>query len=1144
MSDPFGLLNFLNTNNTIESEIIGLSSSTFLFLNEHYFNSSNSSIFLFDSSDNAFLAFEKSNMKNTIYFPGLGSNPYSSIVPSESLVNQRFLALNKLSKSADRFNIFTSYEAIHLYLPPKSYFDKDNFKISTSDIISPEDLKLKLVELGYQYTPSIEEEGTFTNKGEIFDIYPFNNSPIRIHYFDDMIEEIFEIDESTLKTLRDKPLDSISIFGSALEIINPKSILNLRNNLYRPDRKLKDKFDYRNEIFHKLSNGYFFDRYPIYISAFFENRSTLLDYVKGFTIYSFDHHEAAASFDNYLSELKDDYQNEIKDEFNPHVSPSPDFIYKNSIDEENIKVISNFDTNSNIKNKFYFKESSIQTFVRDNYSGTIKDKVAFNKILFNLIKDKLSYSGKLILSYKNTNTKIELDYLLDINEINSALGSRIDYINIPLDNGFFNSDSNIIVLSESDIFSRKIQKSVTKKRSNTADVFADQISTLKVGDYVIHKNFGVGKYLGIENLSSDSTENDFLTIEYENQDKVYVPLYKMDLVQKHAEGTNTVKVASLNSKKFELTKTRAKSSVKKLAFDLLELQAKRNSQIGFAYSEPDTIFKDFEKAFPYQETPDQLLAIEDVISDMQKRKPMDRLVCGDVGFGKTEVAMRASFKAVLDNKQVAILVPTTVLAYQHFNTFTKRFKDFAVNIEFISRFKSPKEVTKIISDVSSGKIDILIGTHKILSDKIKYQDLGLVIVDEEQRFGVTHKEKLKVLKTSVDSLTLTATPIPRTLQLSFLGIKDLSIIKSAPPKRQSIKSYVIKEDPNTIRAAIRKELSRGGQLFIVHNRVNDIENYAAFIKNLVPEANILIAHGQLAERELEKRIKSFYEQKYDILISTTIIESGIDIPTANTMIVDRADRYGLSQLHQLRGRIGRSDKKAYAYFVTPHDSNLSEIAKKRLKALQTYTDLGSGFSLATNDLEIRGSGDILGAEQSGHIEDIGLELYMELLKDAIHELKGEKPEINNDIEILTPFESSLPKSYIHDSGSRLKFYKRLSNARTLESIDNIMDEINDLFGNIPLAVQNLNQILKVKVILGNLPISSIKVGSQKITIKFNEELLAQKEKIRDQIIQLFMSRPKVYKLSPNFSVVCSFKDKVSIENFVEFADYVALQIDA
>ncbi|MEX0797871.1 MAG: DEAD/DEAH box helicase [Bacteriovoracaceae bacterium] len=522
---------------------------------------------------------------------------------------------------------------------------------------------------------------------------------------------------------------------------------------------------------------------------------------------------------------------------------------------------------------------------------------------------------------------------------------------------------------------------------------------------------------------------------------------------------------------------------------------------------------------------------------------MDRLICGDVGFGKTEIAMRAAFKAVLDHKQTAILVPTTVLAFQHYNTMTERFKDFAVNIEFVSRFKSAKQTSDIFQRLREGKIDILIGTHKILSEKAVFHDLGLLIVDEEQRFGVGHKEKLKSLKENIDCLTMTATPIPRTLQMSFLGIKDLSLIQTAPPKRRSIKTYLIKEDPSTIQKAIQKELKRGGQVFIVHNKVKDIEEYTHKIKQLAPEAKTIFAHGQMPEKELEKRITSFYEHKQDVLVSTTIIESGIDIPSANTMIIDRADTYGLSQLHQLRGRIGRSDKKAYAYFVIPHNRTLSAVAVKRLKALQTYAEMGAGFSLATSDLEIRGSGDILGGEQSGHIANIGLELYMELLQEAIAELKHEKTERKKPVEIQTPFHAVIPNDYISDTGLRLKYYKRLSNASTLESLQLIIDEMNDIYGLSPQSAANLFVILESRIHFAKALASSIKVNSKQIIISFDQQEVEQNVQARNKIIDFFMQRPKVYKLNADFSANCRFKDSVSPDTLLEFSKYIAQQTD-
>ncbi len=637
-------------------------------------------------------------------------------------------------------------------------------------------------------------------------------------------------------------------------------------------------------------------------------------------------------------------------------------------------------------------------------------------------------------------------------------------------------------------------------------------------------------------------KTDFLVIQYQNKDKVYLPVYKINLIQKHADSNAQIGVANLRSNKFQQLKDRAKNSVKKLAFDLLKLQAERESSKAYSFSPPDENYREFEMAFPFTETPDQKAAIEKVIDEMQQPRPMDYLVCGDVGFGKTEVAMRAAFKAVLDHKQVAVLVPTTVLALQHYNSFKKRFKDFPVNIEFLSRFKSAKESKQILEDVNDNKVDILIGTHKLLSDKVKFHDLGLVIVDEEQRFGVGHKEKLKLMKSNVDFLTLTATPIPRTMQLAFLGLRELSLIKTAPPKRQSIKTYIIHEDEKTIQDAIRKEINRGGQVFFVHNKVNDMEILYSELQRIVPEAKIIMAHGQLPEKDLEKRMERFYSGEFNVLLSTTIIESGIDIPTANTMIIDRADTFGLSQLHQLRGRIGRSEKKAYAYFIIPKNRNLTEVAEKRLKAIQSYADMGSGFSIASADLEIRGAGDILGASQSGHIEAIGLELYMELLQEAIAELKGEKRIINYDIEFATPFSSYIPNHYIKDASERLKYYKKLSNSKSLDQLDEYKDELVDIFGSFTQEVDNLFTILECRIRLSGSGIKSLKVSGRIVTIIFDQNILNQNTELRDIIVKTFISRPKVYQFTPDFKVIYTHKNEISQEELIDITKNIAEQI--
>jgi transcription-repair coupling factor (superfamily II helicase) len=499
-------------------------------------------------------------------------------------------------------------------------------------------------------------------------------------------------------------------------------------------------------------------------------------------------------------------------------------------------------------------------------------------------------------------------------------------------------------------------------------------------------------------------------------------------------------------------------------------------------------------------------------------------------------------KAVLDKNQVVILVPTTVLALQHYHSFIKRFENFPVIVDFVSRFKTPKEKIQTLLKVAEGKVDILIGTHAVLSDKIEFHDLGLLIIDEEHRFGVAHKEKLKVLKTGIDVLTMTATPIPRTLQLSFLGIRDLSLIQTAPPRRQSIKSYIIKQDDLTLKSAIEKELSRGGQVYYVHNRVHDIEEHEIYLKSLVPKARISVTHGQMNERELEKRINDFYDHKSDILLATTIIESGIDIPNANTMIIDRADTYGLAQLHQLRGRIGRSDRKAYAYFMVPENRILSENSQRRLQALQTYAEMGGGFSLASSDMELRGAGDILGAEQSGHIEGIGLEFYMDLLQEAIQEIRGERKVSAKNIEIQASFSAYIPNTYIPDNALRLKYYKRLSNCNEMNRLEDIITEITDAFGITPRELEALYSILRARIYFQSLGIKLIKVSAAQINLYFDLEILNHNTQLRDKMLSFFMNKPKLYKLNPDSSVTSFFKEPVSHYMLLEFAKHIAAQM--
>ncbi len=1140
----------------------GISEEQWIFLANQYLRSeplcNKSHLFLFSTSEKCEEFYE--TIKNHLHefkvllVPGLEVSPYSGIIASERNLYERFYALNHLTQfNQDNKPIvcLASIESFLLKNPPPTFFKDESFPLSISDIISPLDLAKRLTLLGYSNSTSVEEPGSFSQKGEIFDIFPIASDPVRIHYFDDMIEAIFAIDLSTYKTNRNNSFESILITAAPAVLIQQSYSNILRENITMPSTQYRERLEKRKSIFSQISQGYLFENYPAFIPLFFKQHSSLLDFFPKNSkpiIHLVNSFKLTQESQIFLDLYQEEFERLKNDIHTDSILPQPEKLYYKDLDSilENHPVIHvdeielkyNFD--SNIQNHIELKLEKAKTFLSRQTNPSLP-KHEFILASLEFIKEKFKHNGTINFSYGQLSTLDEFKHLIEITKLKDALKDRIHFSNYPLESGFYYENEKLLVLADGDLFSRKKPKIKSPTKSNV-DLFAEQLATLKEGDYIIHNEHGVGEYLGLKSIEVGGQLTDYLVLLYSGNDKVYVPVYKMNLIQKHAENTAELRVDSLRTNKFSNAKKRARESAKKLAFDLLKLQAKRESTKAFSFEPPDHNFKEFELSFPFQETPDQIQAIQDILESMQKPKPMDHLVCGDVGFGKTEVAMRAAFKAVLDRKQVAILVPTTILALQHFNSFKKRFQNFAVNIEYLSRFKSAKESSLVFDKLSKGKIDIIIGTHKLLSSKVVFFDLGLVIVDEEQRFGVSHKEKLKLLKASVDFLTLTATPIPRTLQMTFLGLRELSLIKTAPPKRQAIKTYIIKEDRYTLQSAIKKELQRGGQIFIVHNRVQDIEQYSAYIRELVPEASIVIGHGQLPEKDLEKRMNAFYNGEYQILIATTIIESGLDIPNANTMIVNKADMYGLAQLHQLRGRIGRSDKKAYAYFVIPKHKHLSETAEKRLKALQTYADMGSGFNIANCDLEIRGAGDLLGGEQSGHIEIIGLELYMELLQEAIRELKGEKKTFNKNIEISTPFPCFIPENYIHNSSERLRQYKRLSNCIDLEQLNQFREEFGDIFGSPPQEIRNLFTILEGRILIQHTGIKSISLSGSSLTLQFDKEILENNPELGNQVAQTFLSRPKLYQFSPDYKVLYNKGRHFDAESFLKFCRDIAQQI--
>lgn len=1087
-----------------------------------------------------------------LFFPGLGHSPYTSIVASESALFQRFHVLSQLAQGQGPSLIVTSREAAQLLVPPPAFFNEHLFRLRVDDIISPHDLAEKLVGLGYRPVPSVEEPGTFVRKGEIFDVFPVGMAPVRIHYFDDLIEKIHAMDPLTQKSLpRER---SEAIFAPAPAILSHANFSSqLRANLPQPQPRFKNRYEIRKSLFQQLSQGRLFDNYPVFVPLFFADPINLVDYFhNGDVVMEINRDTGLQDWETTQNSWENDFLLEVEQTESHLVLPAPQLLAKKEATSPaaHVLVIETLDVgvalDENIGHNLHVGIAPLKnqlTAKMHARGGPItENRFDWIKAVLGALRAELRLGANLIIVPRVESSRQELEYLFRENDLPTS-GDNVHWQSGTLAEGFYYRAENLWVLSETDLFVEK-RKKTSKTAPTDPDLFAEQMASLQPGDFVIHRDFGIGTYRGMETLKVGEQESDFLLIEYENKDKVYVPAYRLNLVQKHADASAQVKVASLNSKKFSEAKSRAQQSVKKLAFDLLRLQAERKLKGGYPFSPPDHIYREFELSFPFEETPDQERAINDVLEDMQMQTAMDRLVCGDVGFGKTEVAMRAAFKAVLDKKQVVVLVPTTVLALQHFHSFQERFKGFPVNVDMLSRFKTPKETVEVLRATKEGRVDILIGTHAVLSDKLEFHDLGLLVIDEEHRFGVNHKEKLKSLKQGIDVLTMTATPIPRTLQFAFLGIRDMSIIRTAPPRRQSIKTYLIKEDDLTLKAAIEKELARGGQLFYVHNRVHDIEEHELRIKRLAPSARVSITHGQMPEKELEKRINDFYNHKSDVLLSTTIIESGIDIPNANTMIIDRADTYGLAQLHQLRGRIGRSDRKAYAYFMVPEHRLLSEIATRRLQALQTYADMGSGFALASCDLEIRGAGDILGAEQHGHVDQIGLELYLDLLKEAVQELKGERGTLTRNIEIQAPFNGFIPHNYINDHGTRLKYYKRLSNASTLERLNEILTEMSDVFGLPPRELETLIDVLQTRVWLHSTGVRLAKVSSNQVTLFFDKEVLETDEKLRDQMLGVFLNRPKLYKLNPDGSVICYFKETVSQQMLLSLAKHIAGQLGA
>lgn len=999
--------------------------------------------------------------------------------------HQRLTVLSRLMDNEDLI-IVTSLDALLDKVLDKNIINKYTATLEYGRQLDLQKLIITLINGGYERVPMIEGVGQFSIRGGIIDFFPPNSrDPYRVELFDDEIDSIRTFDIVTQRSLEVVNMVKVPPVKEILIVdeFKNKIIKGLDKDLKKSNGN-HEKFEHYLEL---LKDGEFISNRDLlipYISD--EYIGSILSYLKANALIFVDEPKRV---DERSRNIKIDFNQKFTDLF------------------ESREVLS-----SHININFDYKDllPLIKERLCITNSALIKGDINFSpKAIYNFPSKSIpSYQSKLELlkedlkDYKYRGYKVVIQAgseergkrlrksLLDLNiessfmeDINTEIKSGQVFVTPgTLKSGFEYSTLKYIVIGEKEIFGVEKKKVKTKKKHKESTL---NFSDLNIGDLVVHENHGIGLYEGIEQLNIQGIKKDYLKIQYGGQDKLYLPIDQMNLIQKYISSDNAKpKLNKLSSSEWKKTKERAKKAVEDMAVDLLNLYAKRESIKGYAFSHDTLWQKQFEDLFPYEETEGQLISTVEIKKDMEKEKPMDRLLCGDVGYGKTEVALRAVFKALMDNKQVAILVPTTILAQQHYNTIMERFGSFPVRVALLSRFRSAAEQKLSIEEIRKGTIDIVVGTHRLLSKDVVFKDLGLLIIDEEQRFGVKHKEVLKRLKENVDVLTLTATPIPRTLHMSLAGIRDMSVIEEPPEERYPIQTYVAEFNEEIITDAILKEIARGGQVYFVYNRVETIDKIASRLRALVPEASFVVAHGQMAERQLERVMMDFLNKKQDVLVCTTIIETGLDIPNVNTIIVYDADKMGLSQLYQLRGRVGRSNRLAYGYFVYEKDKVLTEVAEKRLRAIKEFTEFGSGFKIAMRDLEIRGAGNLIGVEQHGHIESIGYDLYMKFLSEAIKSLKGEKIVETTETSIDIKVDGFVPTKFIEDEEQKIEVYKKIASIENKDDYGELLDELIDRFGDIPNEVKNLMDISYIKSIANKNNIKNISQIERHIIIEF------------------------------------------------------------
>jgi transcription-repair coupling factor (superfamily II helicase) len=1035
-----------------------------------------------------------------IHLPSLEVDPYRGLSPHHEISAARARSIYQLLQDGPRI-LVTSIKAAAVRLHAPERFLNYCLMLKQGEEFSPEMIREYLYETGYVEDDPVTDPGEFSLRGGILDIFPPHmEKPVRLEFFGDQIESIrmFDVDsQRSVGTVRSAEIIPMREYCFRRDLLKQwtEKALSLWSAPFLPHLQ---------EELALARQGEMFPAFEFLLPAIDPLEKTIFDYIRGYRVLTLEREVLETTLAKHHSELYERFLDRVEAN-KPVLAPEQIYFtadeFRASLEGMPRLEIEELDVTGPDASPIYLSSQSTR-----KYHGNIRELIGDLK-RFHITGERVAFVLSNLGRAERMNDILK-EYEIPVHfcrageeEAHDAvpddLGGRIILGVGSLHAGYFLPAVNLRVLTSQDLFD-EADVGVGPKKTKAAqrNIFISDFRDLKPGDYVVHVDHGIGLFNGLKTIGLQEGSKEFVLLTYQDDAKLYVPVERLDLIQKYSSmGGTRPTLDRLGGTSWARTKSRIKKSMRDMAEELLKLYAQRQLVQGYAFS-PDTAWQqEFEDAFEFELTRDQVDALSAVKNDMETPRPMDRLLCGDVGYGKTEVAMRAAFKAVMDGKQAAVLAPTTVLAFQHYNTLRQRFTAFPVRIQLLSRFRSPKEQKQILEDLEIGRVDVVVGTHRLLSKDVEFKDLGLVVVDEEQRFGVSHKERLKSLKTRIDVLTLTATPIPRTLNMALLGLRDMSTIETPPKNRLAIQTSVLKYSPDVIRSAIEMELARNGQVYFVHNRVETIHTAAARVQQLVPQARIGVAHGQMDERELERIMLKFVQDELDVLVATTIIENGLDIPRVNTIIVDRADLYGLAQLYQLRGRVGRSDRRAYAYLLVPSNETLSEVARKRLAAIREFSDLGTGFRVAALDLEIRGAGNLLGGEQHGHIEAVGFDLYCQLLEHTVEELRGEKPEEEISTSINLNLDIRIPEVYIADSSQRLRMYKRISSATTVHELDALRQEMVDRFGQYPEPVENLFRYAQLRQETLALQIQSVEKNRNQVFFRFVDQSKVSAEKL-------------------------------------------------